>query len=88
MRTETSASSATPSCVLAGSESLLLQCGALLIEKGWAIQRVVSKNDEILDWARKAGIEVCAPGRTLAEALSAVDFDYFFSITNLSIISD
>ena len=88
MSTETSAPSATPSCVLAGSESLLLQCGALLIEKGWAIQRVVSKNDEILDWAREAGIEVCAPGRTLAEALGPVDFDYFFSITNLSIISD
>ena len=84
----TSAPSATPSCVLAGSESLLLQCGALLIEKGWAIQRVVSKNDEILDWAREAGIEVCAPGRSLAEALAPVEFDYFFSITNLSIISD
>ena len=88
MSTETSASPATPSCVLAGSESLLLQCGALLIEKGWVIQRIVSKNDEILDWARDADIEVCAPGRTLAGALGGVDFDYFFSITNLSIISD
>ncbi len=81
-----SAPSQALSCVLAGSESLLIQCGELLREKGWKITRVVSRDEEILDWAGKAGLEVCPPGRELASRLGGVEFDYFFSITNLSII--
>ena len=75
-------------CVLAGSESLLIQCGEILSERGWGIQRVVSRDSAILDWARGAGLEVCAGGKDLADQLDGVEFDYFFSITNLSIIPD
>lgn len=74
------------SCVLAGSESLLIQCGEVLLEGGWVIPRVVSRDEGILDWARKAGLESCVPGSGLAERLRGIEFDYFFSITNLSII--
>lgn len=76
------------SAVLAGSESLLIQCGELLRERQWEIARVVSRAPEIVEWAEGHGIPVCAPGRGLAESLRGVGFDWFFSITNLSIIPE
>ena len=83
-----SAQSSRFSCVLAGSESLLIQCGDFLLENEWTIQRVVSRDADILEWARSAGLETCAPGRDLADRLRGLEFDYFFSITNLSIIPE
>ncbi|MEM9177966.1 MAG: formyltransferase family protein, partial [Myxococcota bacterium] len=77
-----------PSCVLAGSESLLIQCGALLLEREWGIAYVVSKDEAIVDWAEAQGLAVCAPGKSLAASLSGVAFDWFLSITNLSILSE
>jgi natural product biosynthesis luciferase-like monooxygenase protein len=82
------ASSSRLSCVLAGTESLLIQCGELLLEKGWVIARVVSRDDGILDWARGHDLATCAPGVGLAESLRGTEFDYFFSITNLSMIPE
>ena len=78
--------SSQSSCVLAGSESLLIQCGEVLLEGGWKIARVVSRDEGILGWARNAGLETCASGPGLADRLRGAEFDYFFSITNLSII--
>ena len=78
----------TPTCVLAGSESLLIQCGELLLERGWGIARVVSKDDAIVEWAEGKGLPVCAPGKQLAASLEGVAFDWFLSITNLSIIPE
>ncbi|HPG24873.1 MAG TPA: LLM class flavin-dependent oxidoreductase, partial [Myxococcota bacterium] len=77
-----------PSCVLAGSESLLIQCGELLRERSWGIARVVSRDPAILDWAHRHDLPTCAPGRTLAQDLAGVGFDWFLSITNLAIIPD
>jgi len=76
------------SCVLAGSESLLVQCGELLLERAWEIARIVSRDDAIVEWAEAKGLEVCAPGKALAGSLEGVAFDWFFSITNLSIIPE
>lgn len=80
--------SAVPSCVLIGADTLLIQCGELLRSAGWAIRRVVSRNGEILDWAHQAGLETAPTGRDLEARLSDVDFDYLFSITNLSILPE
>jgi len=81
-------SSSLPRCVVAGSESLLIQCGELMLERGWAIERVVSRDPAIVEWAEVKGLEVAAPGKQLADALAGVAFDYFLSITNLAIIPE
>lgn len=77
-----------PSCVIAGSESLLIQCGELLLEREWGIAYVVSGDEAIVEWAEAKGLSVCAPGRALADSLDGARFDWFFSITNLSIIPE
>ncbi len=75
-------------CVIMGSESLLIQCGQILIDRGHGIQAVVSDDARIRDWATGAGLNAIAPDRSLEQALRTLDFDYFFSITNLSLVPE
>jgi methionyl-tRNA formyltransferase len=75
------------SCVLVGQESLLIQCGEVALEKGGEIRAVVSRNPQIIDWAQAKSIATMAPGKTLAAGLAPLEFDYFFSITNLAMIA-
>ncbi len=72
--------------VLIGNESLLVQCGELLLARGGKIARVVTRNDEIADWARRQEIEVVAPGKGLASRLAGSEFDWLFSIANLDML--
>ncbi|WP_428268383.1 MupA/Atu3671 family FMN-dependent luciferase-like monooxygenase [Haliangium sp.] len=78
-------SDSTFRCYIAGAESLLIHCADALIERGHTICGVVTAASQIESWAEGAGIPVLAPGADLAERLSE-PFDYFFSITNLSMI--
>jgi len=76
------------SCVLIGADSLLMQCGEILIGRGFHVAAVVSKADAVLDWARQHSLPTHAPGKKLRESLGDLEFDYLFSITNLSIIPE
>lgn len=69
------------SCVVIGAESLLIGCSEMLLERGHDIQVVVSKDTEILDWAKARGL------KTLSD-IAEIDgnFDWLFSIANLSMI--
>ena len=75
------------SSVLVGSESLLIQCGEILLAKGHEIRAVATRNPQIVEWAQEQGIDALATGADLADGLRPLRFDYFFSITNLSMIS-
>ncbi len=75
------------SCYLIGSESLLVQCAEILIERGHEIRGVASNEAAIAAWAREQGIPTLDPGGDLAGELAG-EFDYLFSITNLRLLSD
>jgi natural product biosynthesis luciferase-like monooxygenase protein len=72
-------------CYVAGAESLLIHCAEALLQRGHTICGVVTAASQLEGWARNAGIPVIAPGADLAVRLTE-PFDYFFSITNLSMI--
>ncbi|MBA4266190.1 MAG: peptide synthetase, partial [Comamonadaceae bacterium] len=74
------------SCVVMGNESLLIQCAERLLQGGDRINAVVTRNADIRSWAVHHGLRVEAPGEGLAERLAGVDFDWLFSIANLSVI--
>ncbi|HEU4429616.1 MAG TPA: MupA/Atu3671 family FMN-dependent luciferase-like monooxygenase [Myxococcota bacterium] len=74
------------SCVVAGEESLLIQCGDRLLERGHAIRAVITSAAQIREWADQRKLPVVAPGKGLASRLGDAPFDYFFSITNLALI--
>ncbi len=75
------------SCYLVGSESLLLQCAEILLERGHEIRGVASHEPAITGWAHGRGIPTLEPDGDLASRLAG-DFDYLFSITNLRVLPD
>ena len=81
-----STSNAKLTCVLIGDGPLLIQCGALLIDKGHVVSIAVTDSDHVGNWASENGIEVLAPGPRSAERLVGHSFDWLFSIANLSLI--
>jgi natural product biosynthesis luciferase-like monooxygenase protein len=78
--------SARFSCCIAGSESLLVQCGEQLLQAGHRIDAVVSADSAIARWAAERDLRLVAPDAALARTLAESPFDYLFSITNLRVL--
>ncbi|MGQ0456799.1 MAG: MupA/Atu3671 family FMN-dependent luciferase-like monooxygenase [Hyphomicrobium sp.] len=69
-----------------GDESLLAQCGDILLERGHAIGVVITANAAIAEWATRQGISVVSPGKDLESRLTGIGYDWFFSIANLRLV--
>jgi methionyl-tRNA formyltransferase len=74
------------SCYIIGAQSLLVQCAELLLEAGHEILGVITSDDMIGNWATERGIRRLDSRGDYLASLREQPFDYFFSITNLSII--
>lgn len=74
-------------CCLIGEDSLLIQCGNVLLNKDHCIELVVSPSKNIQDWAKKNDIPSIY---TIDEmiSLSIGPVDYIFSVVNSFILSD
>ncbi|MCB0030320.1 MAG: hypothetical protein KDE28_20560, partial [Anaerolineales bacterium] len=75
-------------CVVMGKESLLIQCVEILQQRGHQVEAIISNEATIRQWAASQNIPLLANNKQLAGELQPFSFDYFFSITNLSIIPD
>ena len=73
-------------CVVMGKESLLIQCVDILRQRGHVVQAIITNEESIRQWAAEQAIPVLDDDKSLTDELHAFEFDYFFSITNLSII--
>ncbi len=73
------------SCVLIGSESLLVQCGGMLQAHGWSVAGVFTDSAPIREWAAAQGVPVWAV-EALDEITAGLAFDWLFSITHLRIV--
>lgn len=77
------------SCYLVGSDTLLLECAAILLDGGHDLRGVVTSEERIRTWCRERGVRVIeASGGWGAALREAPPFDVLFSITHLSIIPD
>jgi natural product biosynthesis luciferase-like monooxygenase protein len=74
------------SCVLIGSDSLLIECGEIWLTRGNRIQAVVTDTSRISNWAAQRGITVIAADSDYAAELAKHAFDYLFAITFLRVI--
>ncbi|MCT4608303.1 MAG: LLM class flavin-dependent oxidoreductase [Pelagimonas sp.] len=72
------------SCVLMGNESLLTQCGDMLLNRGNTVCAVITRNAGVQTWADKNDIPHMLPGQDLRN----MSFDWLFSIANLDIIPE
>ena len=72
------------SAILIGHESLLVECGKLLLQRGHRIAAVVTDNSAIAGWAAEHALAVTEPGPGLQARLSdlAPQTDWLFSIGN------
>ncbi|SDW24472.1 MupA/Atu3671 family FMN-dependent luciferase-like monooxygenase [Roseicitreum antarcticum] len=73
-----------------GEDTLLIQCGEILLDKGHDLRAVVSVAPDVVHWAVGRGLRVIAPGAGLADRLAddltPGGFDWLFSIANLTLI--
>ena len=76
-------------CTLIGADSLLIECGELLLLRGHEVVAVVAGSPKVADWARAKGlaaIDLADP--SWVSALSEKKFDWLFAITHLAILPD
>ncbi|MFN0242929.1 MAG: MupA/Atu3671 family FMN-dependent luciferase-like monooxygenase [Planctomycetota bacterium] len=74
-------------CFLIGADTLLVECGEILLAKGHKILGVISSADAIGSWAASKEIPIYDAQSDYKAALEARPFDYLFSITHLALIS-
>ena len=76
----------TFSCYLIGSDSLLSECGGLLLDRGHSIQGIITDAPKLVQWAQEKSLLVIPASSDYGAALRATEFDYLFSITHLRMI--
>lgn len=76
------------SCVLIGGNTLLVECGEVLLQKGHRIEMVATDVPRIMQWCDKHEIPVISAKGKLETKLADVTFDYLFAITHLSILPE
>jgi natural product biosynthesis luciferase-like monooxygenase protein len=76
------------SAFLIGSESLLVQCAEILLDRGNDVRGVISGAPAIRAWAAQRGVRVIQPGPGMVAELRQEPFDYFFAITHLEMIPE
>ncbi|MDG2050790.1 MAG: LLM class flavin-dependent oxidoreductase, partial [Myxococcota bacterium] len=76
------------SCFLIGSDTLLIECGKLLIQRGHTLEGVLTDAPRVDAWASSQGVKVDSFKQDLLPLLSAQPYDYLFSITHLQMIPE
>jgi natural product biosynthesis luciferase-like monooxygenase protein len=76
------------SCFLIGADTLLMECGAVLLERGHDVRGVVTGAPRVGAWAREHGLDVIDVGGDWSARLAAEPFDHLFAITHLAVIPD
>ena len=74
-----------PRSILIGRETLLAECGRMLLDEQHEIVAVVAPEGPAAAWARRSGLPLFSRSKDLVDAgLGPVD--YLFSITNLAVL--
>jgi len=76
------------SCALIGGDSLLIECGELLLARGHRIRAVLTAAPAVRAWAARKELPTLAPDARCEAELARESFDYLFSITHLALIPD
>lgn len=80
------AQSTKPSCFLIGADSLLTECGELLLERGFDVRGVITRTARVRAWAAEHKFACHDLDADWQAALEAGSFDYLFSITHLELL--
>lgn len=64
------------SCYLIGSDSLLVECGEMLLQRGHRVLGVISDADRLRSWARDRNLIAVPVAGGYREVLAETPFDY------------
>jgi natural product biosynthesis luciferase-like monooxygenase protein len=73
-------------CFLIGSETLLAECGEILLKQEHEVLGVITSAPKLIEWATGRGLRVIDAAGDYAAALREQPFDLLFSVTHLAII--
>ncbi|MXQ13746.1 MupA/Atu3671 family FMN-dependent luciferase-like monooxygenase [Microvirga makkahensis] len=74
-------------CALIGADTLLTECGELLLQAGHEIVAVVAGTQKVASWAAAKGLTVIdGTGPGWIDDLKGLSFDWLFSITHLAVL--
>jgi len=71
---------------LIGENSLVTECGAVLLDAGHEVRGIVSPDAEVRRLAANRGMNAVETGPDLTAVLGAQPFDHLFSVVNLSLL--
>jgi len=69
-------------CFLMGSQSRLIQCAEVLLEKDHVVNGIISAEPSIQSWVKENKLRLIHPSDDLVKILKLESFDLFFSIDN------
>jgi polyketide synthase PksN len=72
---------------LIGENSLVVECGAVLLANRHAVRGIVSPDPDVRRWAAKRGMTAVEYGPDLADVLAAEPYDHLFSVVNMRMLS-
>lgn len=79
------------SCALVGADSLLIECGEILLRKGHSVVAVAAGSPRVARWARDhsiALVDATAPTVQWQGDLARHEFEWLFAITHLAMLPD
>ncbi|MCK5432760.1 MAG: hypothetical protein KAJ03_08450, partial [Gammaproteobacteria bacterium] len=76
------------SCIFIGSQSRLIRCAEIVIDKGHTVQAIVSDDRAVLSWAKKQSIEHFQIAADWESKIEHQTFDYLFSVDNPTILPE
>lgn len=76
----------SPSAYLIGGDSLLTQCGEVLLEQGFDLRGVITREPRLIAWAAERGLPWIDLDGDWIGALTGAPFDYLFAVTHLELI--
>jgi amino acid adenylation domain-containing protein/thioester reductase-like protein len=72
---------------LIGENSLVVECGAMLLANGHTVRGIVSPDPDVRRWAAKREMTAVEYGPDLAGVLAAEPYDHLFSVVNMRMLS-
>jgi len=76
------------SCVFIGSQSRLIRCAEIVIDKGHKVQTIISDDQAVINWAKKQSIEHFKITSDWESKIGHQAFDYLFSVDNPTILTE
>jgi amino acid adenylation domain-containing protein len=76
------------SCVFIGSQSRLIRCAEIVIDRGHQVQTIVSDDQAVLSWAKNQSLEHFQIDADWESKIEHLTFDYLFSVDNPTILPE